>query len=110
MELKNTGHVLDGTERYLEFTHVHNSWTDSSVGFIYIYIYIYIYTYIYIIYILYIYVITLRILSINFVFGTLTQRLSLTQRHSLMPSEDNTTNSNDNNSEKLEIPLAKSKK
>ena len=102
MELKNTGHVLDGTERYLEFTHVHNSWTDSSVGFIYIYIYI--------IYILYIYVITLTILSINFVFGTLTQRLSLTQRHSLTPSEDNTTNSNDNNSEKLEIPLAKSKK
>ena len=59
---------------------------------------------------MYIYVITLTILSINFVFGTLTERLSLTQRHSLTPSEDNTTNSNDNNSEKLEIPLAKSKK
>ena len=27
-----------------------------------------------------------------------------------MPSEDNTTNSNDNNSEKLEMPPAKSKK
>ena len=95
MELKNIGHVLDGTERYLELTHIHNSWADSSVGYIYIYIYINIYIYIYI----YIYN--------NFDNFVNKPRFRYVNS---MPSEDNTTNSNDNNSEKLEMPPAKSKK
>ena len=85
MELKNIGHVLDGTERYLELTHIHNSWADSSVGYIYIYIYIY----------------------NNFDNFVNKPRFRYVNS---MPSEDNTTNSNDNNSAKLEMPPAKSKK